>query len=943
MNTLVINIQSVLFMLSNTSSMISKVEPWDSYFLNIVPTYLWVALIVIAGLIVFLIKKNLFLGNLKPGVLKEAGKYEQYFEMLSQNFPVGIFRSSPAGSITYVNPQWCELTGLTVEQALGLYWMDSIHSEDLEKLNQSWKNTNTKGEKSLSEYRFVRKDGTVKWVIGKAVPKLDKEGNTIEYIGTITDITELKLTERALRKSEESLKQSQIVAQMGDWEQVMGESKSTWSANCFRLYGLEPNEIEPSFEYFMSRLHEDDRHLIDEGFQKIIQTKQPIEIKIRITFSNGYFKWILNKIIPHFEAGKLVRLQGINVDITPFVDNQEKLSNQKKLFETMFNAMADGVVVTNEKQEIIHANKGIEKIFGYQVRELIGGKHDLFFNSKEEFTLAQRCDKNFVLNCKSKDNRIFPADIFCTQLLDDKNNLIGNIGVIRDITNETKTLEALRKSEANYRNLFENHTVPKLIVDSVSGEIILANPAASNFYGWTADEFTSMNLSDLCEPSLADNIQVILKTLNQNRSQYEFSHRMADGFLKEVEIFVSKIEFRGNVCFHVIIHDVTSKKQAEKKLMLLNKAIDQSPLSIFITNSLGDLEYVNKKYTELTGYSNVEAIGSLPYVLEAGTHARKDYKKLWGTISSGKDWSGEILNIKKNGTAFWENVMLSPMVSGTGQITNYIGIKEDITEQRRMIQEIINAKERAEESDRLKSAFLANMSHEIRTPLNVILGYANILTSEDDLSEDDKTELTSIISKSSEELLQVINDVLDAAKLETNQIKIERKPVELQPLFAELVDHFNKKIKAENKEHIQLDLLPFKAPRTMITDDKRLFQIFSNLLNNSIKFTNEGRISFGINKIKKDKIEFIVSDTGIGIPESAESAIFAPFRQAETTITRLYGGAGLGLSITKKLLDLMGGNILFHSEKGKGTTFLFSVPMKIDQSIHQRQNAVHRN
>jgi PAS domain S-box-containing protein len=452
-----------------------------------------------------------------------------------------------------------------------------------------------------------------------------------------------------------------------------------------------------------------------------------------------------------------------------------------------------------------------------------------------------------------------------------------------------------------------------------------------------------MNFCDLCERPLATDIHIILKTMEQTRFQYEFSHRLADGFSKEVEIFVSKIEFLGTTCFHAIIHDITGKKQAENKLMLLTKAIDQSPLSIFITNPRGEIEYVNKKYTELTGYSSMEAIGSLPNILKPGTHSPKTYKKLWETISSGKDWSGEIMNKKKDGTEFLENGILSPMVSGTGQLTNYIGIKEDITHKRQMIQEIIDAKERAEESDRLKSAFLANMSHEIRTPLNVILGHVNILTSEEDLSADDKTELTAIIRKSSEDLLQVINDVLDASKLETNQIKIEKKPVELQPFFMKLLDHFNQKIKKENKGHIQLKLLPFKDPGNLTTDAKRLFQVFSNLLNNSIKFTNEGMVSFGINKITRGEIEFFVSDTGIGVPPGAESVIFEPFRQAETTHTRLYGGAGLGLSITKKLLDFMGGSIRLHSQNGEGTTFFFLIPLKAGQPIHQKQNAIHRN
>jgi PAS domain S-box-containing protein len=336
-------------------------------------------------------------------------------------------------------------------------------------------------------------------------------------------------------------------------------------------------------------------------------------------------------------------------------------------------------------------------------------------------------------------------------------------------------------------------------------------------------------------------------------------------------------------------------------------------------------------FSHIAGYQYHEAIGKTPGILKSGYHPSGFYQGLWETVKAGENWIGEFRNKRKNGELYWARAIISPIKDSNGEITNYLGIEEDVTEMKQMIVELVEAKENAERAEQLKSSFLANMSHEIRTPLNAILGFTEILVSEEASlnGQYEKMELIRIVGRSADSLLQIINDVLDASRLETGEVKIRKRTFALGPMLNSLYIQFHKKLADEDKEPIKLGLLQAPETLTVNTDENRLSQVFSNLLGNAVKFTKKGQIHFGISSVAPGKIEFIVSDTGIGIPEKDKLAVFERFRQVESTTTRLYGGNGLGLTIAKDLLKLMGGDILLESEEGKGTTFRFWIPAEV--------------
>lgn len=234
-------------------------------------------------------------------------------------------------------------------------------------------------------------------------------------------------------------------------------------------------------------------------------------------------------------------------------------------------------------------------------------------------------------------------------------------------------------------------------------------------------------------------------------------------------------------------------KSAEEASHKLNIAVIQSPASVLITDASGKIEFVNPKFSELTGYEINEVIGSNPRILNSGTHSKEMYHNLWSTISSGGEWRGEIKNKKKNGEFYWEDVSISPIFNDEGKIINYVGVKEDITDRKKLIGDLIEAKERAEESDRLKTAFLQNISHEIRTPMNSIMGFIELLQ-DPDTTGDERREYIEIIEKSGNRMLGTINDIINISKIEAGIVSLSIGEVDMKGLLYEIAGVFKPEV-----------------------------------------------------------------------------------------------------------------------------------------------------
>ena len=376
---------------------------------------------------------------------------------------------------------------------------------------------------------------------------------------------------------------------------------------------------------------------------------------------------------------------------------------------------------------------------------------------------------------------------------------------------------------------------------------------------------------------------------------------------------------------------------AQRKILTLSEAVNHSPVSVFITDPQGIIEYVNPRFCQISGYQEEEVIGRSPGILKSGEHSEEFYKDLWDTILSGKEWRGEFLNRKKNGEFLWELASISSVRNRQGEITHFVAVKEDITERKMMEEELRSAKEKAEESDQLKTAFLANLSHEIRTPMNAIAGFSELIGNFE-LDEESRKEYTGIIKSNVNLLSALIDDIIDFSKLESGIMKIDYVECDIRRIFQELETFYGHEIKKLGK-NITLNIHPAKPVKSpFLCDPVRLRQILSNLIGNAIKFTDEGYIEIGCTEAEKGMASFYVRDTGVGIPEDKFYLIFERFRQADDSTTRKYGGTGLGLAISRGLVEFMGGRIWLESVQGKGSTFYFSLPYVPAKARSQQQS-----
>jgi PAS domain S-box-containing protein len=367
--------------------------------------------------------------------------------------------------------------------------------------------------------------------------------------------------------------------------------------------------------------------------------------------------------------------------------------------------------------------------------------------------------------------------------------------------------------------------------------------------------------------------------------------------------------------------------KVEEQIKILSNAVDHSYAMVIITDLEGKIEYVNPRFLHVTGYTREEVLGKNPRILKSGNYRPDFYSTLWSTISAGGEWRGEFENRTKSGETYWVLTSISGVRNEKGEIRHYVAIEESITDRKRMEQELILAKDKAEESDRLKTAFLANLSHEIRTPLNAIAGFSELIT-QVDLGKEEQKEYFNIIRSNVSTLTKLIDDIIDFSKLELGQTTYEEAECSIDDIFRELRIYFLEEVKNLDKQ-IEIIIQPSSCTKMKIRSDNiRLRQILTNLLSNSVKFTQHGSIEMGCSIEQPGFVRFYVKDTGTGIPQEKIDMIFDRFRQADDTTTRQYGGTGLGLAISKGLVEMMGGEIWVNSILGKGTTFSFTIPYK---------------
>jgi len=388
--------------------------------------------------------------------------------------------------------------------------------------------------------------------------------------------------------------------------------------------------------------------------------------------------------------------------------------------------------------------------------------------------------------------------------------------------------------------------------------------------------------------------------------------------------------------------DITEELKKSEQLRKLSLAVEQSPNCVVITDAEGVIEYVNQAYNRVSGYTADEAVGRKAGMQKSGLTPESTYAMLWTTLKAGRIWKGEFINRRKNGEIYTDSVTISPIRQEDGRISHFLSIQEDVTEKKSIGEELDRyrhhleelviertsqlaaAKESAEVASRAKSAFLANMSHEIRTPMNAIVGLTYLLKrNSHDPAQQDKLDK---IADAARHLLSIINDILDISKIEAGKLVLDLADFDLNDIVSNVCSLVAERAQAKGLELV-VDVSP-DLLRGLRGDPTRLLQALLNYAGNAIKFTERGSVVIRARAEEESEqdmlVRFEVQDTGIGIDPKDLPRLFQTFEQADVSTTRKYGGTGLGLTINRRLAELMDGQVGVTSEPGKGSLFWFT-------------------
>ncbi len=631
------------------------------------------------------------------------------------------------------------------------------------------------------------------------------------------------------------------------------------------------------------------------------------------------------------------------------VEAKTKELRQQNIFidNLLCSSQIMAIAATNMKFEVTYFNPLAEQLFGYKADDVIGKKVTRFQshikNQEEKFAqLIELAFKqgSYTFIVGTADLRIYdildstgydPQSSRYQRIIEvhlspiraqkslNSSETSGLMLMAQDITQAKRMDERLHAALAELQVIIDNTMLGLVLVQN--DRIIRVNSTFERMFGCQFSEIKNSSWvvfhASVSEGREAD-------CWDGSGSMFFMSGRTGqDG--KKSQPFWSKVrrvaiedeqqDLRREL---FLFEDMSRQNEMFEKIQRLSQAVEQSSNSIVITDIDGVIEYVNRTFVQLTGYQAEEVIGQNLSMLAPDAQQAALYKQIWADVGSGQEWTGELVNQKKNSDLYEENVLISPIRNEQDEITHFVATKENITDLKK-------ARQLADAANKAKSEFLANMSHEIRTPMNSIIGMTELLL-DSDLKPSQRNYLENVNSSASV-LLSLINDILDFSKIEAGRLELDRHPFSIQQLAKEIIATL--KILAEQKG-IDLRLqLQDEHDCFPLGDSLRIRQVLLNLVGNAIKFTRDGYVALEIDIRTTDTrscaAEFSIIDTGIGIALEQQEKIFADFTQADSSITRHYGGTGLGLAISNRLVQMMGSRIILESEPGKGSIFSFTL------------------
>jgi PAS domain S-box-containing protein len=903
---------------------------------------------------------------------------EKKYKELIQLAPDGIILVDTMGRIEMVNRSFLRITGLKSSEAIGLYFKDfmGLSNKDRTEYSKFFRNILDGKPPRLIEMQFRNRSGELRYVELLAKPL--KHGAKISGIQVvIRDITGRKKATELIKTSEIQYRSSMDAIQSSIF--LIDSDLKVLMSNETLRYGMKVLGFNPDVvgKDYLDAFPFGKKSTVKE-YRDIFRTGKSIVKEESYRIGEHDFQTD-TRMIPILENGKVTRVLTIAEDIS----ERKKAEHIQHIMYNISNAVN---LTKNLNDLFITIQKELGKIF--DTRNFFIALYDkendtlslpFFVDEKDTFdtfpakqTLTGymiRHDRSLLM--KDRDIRKLvmtgevedvgsPSKIWLGVPLKHRDEIIGAL-VVQNYEDELayteKDLEILQFvssqislsvetkrayddvqiEKAYFEQLFEGSPETVVLTDN-DGKLLKVNSEFEKLFGYTQEETIGKKIDELIVPEhLYSEANTISKTVARGEKILtETTRQHKDGRLIHVSVLGTPIEIEGGqVAVYGIYRDITDRKKAEIALRdneeKLRNILYSSPDAITVSDLRGYITEFNQvalDIFECDSGDELQGMNAIDFVTPLQRKA--GIKALKSVLRNGFIRNAEFEVITLKGNHFYVDLSASLIHDPDNKPIGVVTIIQDVTERKAYERDLKAAKNKAEESDRLKSAFLANMSHEIRTPMNAILGFSELLKTEG-LDREQRDEYIKIISSKGNELMLIINDIIDISKIEAGDIQITSSDLQVAEFIHELYKEFCEEKSLMNKDQIQFRLKVPETDRPVIhTDAARLKQVLYNLFSNAMKFTNEGFIEMGCYSEDR-KLVFYVRDTGIGVEDEKKDIIFDRFRQVDESINSEFGGTGLGLAISRHLVKLLGGEIWMESVLNQGSTFYFSLPLMSNQ------------
>lgn len=606
------------------------------------------------------------------------------------------------------------------------------------------------------------------------------------------------------------------------------------------------------------------------------------------------------------------------------------LKGDKDIVRSLTDQLPIGIYRTSLNGKILYANPTLAKMLEYTQDEIYK------INAQDLFIKKEQRDQEIESLLKTPDEKVTQELYLKTKngktiIVKDTVNIIrnrkGNIkyfdGVLEDITIKIEAKEALIESQARYK-ILTDLTIEGIIIHD-NGIIVDSNTSAQKMIGYSGSYLKGKSAFEFIDPNSVNLVKEKLKNKYPGRFEIELIREDKTKLIVEVE--AKNVTINNKNLRVVALRNISKHKSNEKEVLKLSTAITQSPVSVIITDLKGNIEYVNPKFTEVTGYKASEVIGKNPRILKTEHTSSENYKEMWETISSGGTWRGEFLNKRKDGSNYWELASISPIIDNQGNTIQYLAIKEDITERKAIQDALVKSEHELKQANATKNMFFSIMAHDLKGPIGSFYQLLNLYKDNyNELSAEEKKDYINILIGLSGKTNNLLEDILLWARIQMNTLEFEKGNYSLNNIITETIFLLKERTDEKDIEIISTvnEDIEINANRDSVKT------ILRNLVSNGIKFSpRKSRIKINASLTNdKEFIQISIDDKGVGISKENIDKLFKIESTFTTYGTEKEKGTGLGLILCKELVNKNGGDIRVESKEGIGSTFYFTVPVK---------------